>query len=220
MAINVKIRLLGAATPMGRGQGFTMIEVLVTLVILLVGLLGLAGLQTRVQQAELESYQREQALVLMGNMVDRINANRKAATCYAITVGSGSPYYGTLSSGLPASCSGVGNTSQQAMAISDITDWDKVLKGTGESSGSTNIGAIRDARGCVASIVNADQSITFTVAVAWQGMTPTTTPLAPGGTTASTNAINCGTGLYGTDPASGLALRRVVWTTTRVAFLQ
>lgn len=196
-----------------------MIEVLVTLVILLVGVLGLAGLQTRGQLAELESYQREQALILLTNMVDRINANRKAATCYAITTGSGSPYYGTGSSALPA-CSGVGNVSQQAMATTDINEWDSVLKGAAELSGGTNVGAIRDARGCVASVVNADQSTTFTVAVAWQGKTPTTTLPAPGGTTASTNAINCGTGLYGTDAASGLALRRVVWTTTRIAFLQ
>ena len=207
------------ATPPSRGLGFTMIEVLVALVIMIVGLLGLAGLQARVQQAELESYQREQALILLNDMVDRINANRKAATCYAITTGSGTSYYGTGSSALPA-CTGVANASAQAMATTDITEWDNVLKGAAESSGATKIGAIRDARGCVASGVNADTSITFTVAVAWQGMMPTTTPPAPGGTTASTNAINCGTGLYGTDAASGLALRRVVWTTTRIANLQ
>ena len=59
--------------------GFTMIEVLITFVILLVGLLGLIGLQARSQQAELESYQRGQALVLLQDMVDRMNANRTDA---------------------------------------------------------------------------------------------------------------------------------------------
>ena len=53
-----------------------MIEVLITFVVLLVGLLGLIGLQARTQQAELESYQRGQALVLLQDMVDRMNANR------------------------------------------------------------------------------------------------------------------------------------------------
>ena len=39
----------------------------------------------RAQQAEVESYQRAQALVLLQDMVDRINANRKTAGCYAFT---------------------------------------------------------------------------------------------------------------------------------------
>lgn len=214
-----KISLPFKVTSSNRDLGFTIIEVLIAMVIMIIGLLGLADLQVRAQQADLGSYQREQALILLSNMVNRINTNRKAATCYAITTGSGSPYYGTGSSALPA-CSGVANASAQATATNDLTEWDSVLKGVSEVLGTTNIGAIRDARGCVANVLNADTSITFTVAVAWQGMTPTTTPPAPGGTTASTNAINCGTGLYGTDAASGLALRRVVWTTTRLANLQ
>src|SRR4051812_34767512 len=66
-------------------KGFTMIEVLVSLFIVTLGLLGLAALQAKAQQAELESYQRAQALVLVQDMVDRINANRKTAGCYAFT---------------------------------------------------------------------------------------------------------------------------------------
>ena len=54
-----------------RQAGFTMIEVLITFIILVVGLLGLIGLQVRSQQAEMESYQRGQALVLMQDMIDR-----------------------------------------------------------------------------------------------------------------------------------------------------
>ena len=104
--------------------------------------------------------------------------------------------------------------------MTDITEWDNLLKGAAELSGATKIGAIRDARGCVTRVVNPDTSITFTAAVAWQGMIPTATSPAPGGTTASINATNCGTGLYGTDAASGQDMRRVVWTTTHIANLQ
>ncbi len=42
----------------GKQRGLTMIELMVTVVILLVGLMGLAGLQSRLQQSEMESYQR------------------------------------------------------------------------------------------------------------------------------------------------------------------
>ena len=213
-----KISLTTEARAPSRSLGFTMIEVLVALVIMLVALLGLAGLQAKAQQAQLESYQRVQALILLNDMVDRINANRKAATCYALTTGLGTPYYGTGSSAL-SPCNGVAIASAQATATTDISEWDNLLKGAAELLGGTNTGSIRHARGCVASVVNADNSLTFTAVVAWQGMIPSTLPAA-GGTTASTNAINCGTGLYGIDAASGLEMRRVVWTTTRIANLQ
>ena len=59
-----------------------MLEVLVTIVILAFGMLGLAGLQSKIFIAEMESYQRAQAVVLMNSMVERINANRNAAATY------------------------------------------------------------------------------------------------------------------------------------------
>ena len=62
-----------------RVAGFTMIEVLITLIVLALGLIGVIGLQARGQQAELESYQRGQALALLQDMVDRINTDRAAA---------------------------------------------------------------------------------------------------------------------------------------------
>ena len=66
-------------------RGFGMVEVLVTMFILLTGLLGLVKLMAHGQRSEMESYQRGQALVLLQDMVGRINANRTAAGCYAIT---------------------------------------------------------------------------------------------------------------------------------------
>ena len=63
-------------------RGFTMIEVLVTIAILMIGLLGLAALQTNATVAELEAYQRSQALVLVQDMADRISANKANADSY------------------------------------------------------------------------------------------------------------------------------------------
>src|SRR5947207_126816 len=89
------------AASAARSAGFTMIEVLVSLVITVFGLLGLVGIQAFAHQAELESYQRAQALVLMNDMVERINSNRASAGCYNFST-IGISYVGTGYGGAPA----------------------------------------------------------------------------------------------------------------------
>ena len=54
----------GASGGCRTAGGFAMLEVLITLLILLLGLLGLLGLMTRANTAELESYQRVQAVII------------------------------------------------------------------------------------------------------------------------------------------------------------
>src|SRR5688572_335142 len=73
-----------------RQAGASLIEVLVALAILMVGLLGLVGLMVQSQRAQLESYQRVQALLLVQDMAGRVAANKTVASCYAIaTIGTG-----------------------------------------------------------------------------------------------------------------------------------
>jgi len=74
-------------SPVSRGRGFTMIEILVSLLLIVFGLLGMLGLQAQATVAEFESYQRGQAMILAQDMVDRINANRKAVLCYVSPAG-------------------------------------------------------------------------------------------------------------------------------------
>jgi len=182
-------------------HGFSLIEILVALVVLLIGLLGFASLLVHANKAEMESYQRVQALILMQDIVDRINANRKVASCYVTpNPGGGSDYVGTGYSGTPL-CT-AGSTEQQARAIADVQAWDALLKGAAESKGGSNVGAMIGARGCV----NYDSATNqYTVTVAWQGLSDTVSPPA---------ALTCGSGLYGGD-----AKRRVVSTVLAIANL-
>ena len=199
-------------------RGFTMIEVLVTMVIILFGLLGLVGLQARIQKTQVEGYSREQALVLLSDMVDRLNSNSKVGSCYALTTGPGSPHFGIASGALP-SCTGAGSASQRASANADLAELDALLKGASEALNAAKIGSVSGARGCIASATNADTSVTYTLAVAWQGSRGTVSVAAPAGATAATTrALACGTGSYGTD-TNGVEMRRVVWTTVRIANL-
>lgn len=173
-----------------RSMGFSMIEVLITIVILTVGLLGLAGLQGRALTSQMESYQRAQALVLLKNMVDRINANRVNASSYVTTLGTGSA--------CPAASSSV--------ASIDLNQWCNALMGASETqSGVGNVGAMIGARGCITQTVApaAGVSSQYLVAVAWQGLNNTATP-----------TVSCGQNQYGNE-----ALRRVVALPVNIADL-
>jgi type IV pilus assembly protein PilV len=188
-------------------EGFTLLEVLVSLVILVFGLLGLIGMQAYTQVATFEAYQRGQALILMQDMADRLSTNRGTAGCYAITTNtaSGAPFAGT-GTGTPVCTATVGTTATRAIANADLAAWDGALKGASEQlGGGGSVGAALDARGCI-SYDPATNS--YRVAVAWQGMAPTVAP------TAGDPAATCAKDLYGSE-----SQRREVSTTVRLAIL-
>jgi type IV pilus assembly protein PilV len=179
-------------------KGFSLIEVLVTIVILVIGLLGLAGLQSRALTAQMESYQRSQALVLLQDMAGRINDNRANAANYvtATPLGTGNTSY--------ASCT----TSNTGSVADDKCEWNNALLGAAEtSSTSKNVGAMIGARGCVLQVTAAASGVPgqYLVAVAWQGLNPTKAP-----------SVSCGAGSYGTNDA----LRRAISLPITIAILQ
>jgi type IV pilus assembly protein PilV len=188
-------------------HGAGMIETLMTMAVVTVGLLGLIQLMMRSTLAEFESYQRAQALVLLNDMVDKINSNRKAAGCYAITTNtaSGAPYLGTGSAGAPP-CTAWGTAAEQARALADLNDWNAKLLGSGETLAGAAAGAMQGARGCV---TYDPVSNTFQVSVAWQGNN---------GTVAATSvdpSLVCGLGLYGPETK-----RRIVASALTIASLR
>lgn len=166
-----------------RNAGVSLIEILVTIVILMIGLLGLAGLQGRALTAQMEAYQRSQALILLKDMENRMNANRKNVASYKNAV------LGTGAACPPTT----GNTIVDA----DLCEWHNALMGAAEvQSGVAAAGAIIGARGCIyetaASAVGVPGQ--YMVAVAWQGLNITAEP-----------AVACGSGQYG-----NTGLRRVI----------
>ena len=199
------MKVLRRSNAFAKQRGFTLIEVLVAVLVLLLGLLGMAGVQVRATQAEFESYQRKQALILLQDMVDRMQANRLVAACYAITAVGGSPFAGTNAAGASATASlpacTFGSTEAKLVANDDLSKWSDELFGAAETIGTSNVGAMNRARGCVVD----NGSGSYTISIAWLGTAPTAPPPA---------ALNCGTGLYGNE-----SLRRVVSATLQVATL-
>ena len=104
-------------------RGFTMLEILVSLLLIVIGLLGILGLQAQATIAEFESYQRGQALILVQDMLDRINANRRAALCYVFTDAAGSPQLGSGSAATVCASPATGTPTTRAMASQDLSDW-------------------------------------------------------------------------------------------------
>lgn len=189
--------------------GFTMIEVLVALLIIVLGLLGLAGLQTRLQQAEFESYQRTQALVLLYDMVDRIQMHRVAANCFRFTTdaAAGTPYIGS-GGAAPTGCASAGTAADNTAADQALAELDAQLEGAAEIKGGARVGAIVGARGCVSydattELPGAAGTGIYTASIAWQGTVDTVAP-----------TVGCANNQYGAETR-----RRVVFTTFRIAKL-
>ena len=179
-----------------KSRGFSLLEILVAVLILAIGLLGMAGLQLVATRSVQESFQRSQAILLMQDMVDRINVNRKSARSYDLGTG----YLGTGSS---ATCGVSADTDCQA--------WAQMLLGAAEkSAGGTSVGAMIGARGCISydattELPSAPDTGIYTVSVVWQSQSGGFTP--PG-------SVPCGQNLYPDE-----SQRRFVFTQFRVGKL-
>ncbi len=200
-------------------RGFTLIEVLVTLVILMFGLLGIAGLMARGQKASFEAYQRQAALAVANDMVERIRLNPAQIAVYAAgaalgtPAGGGTQYSNLLSGALSPNCGAAACTAAQ-LAAYDVALWDGLLQGYGErQTGGALVGGIVAAAGCIETVapaacpaapapVGTVRNWNTLVSVAWQGNEVTVAP------TTST----CGNdGRYGVDTQRRVVSLSVLW---------
>jgi type IV pilus assembly protein PilV len=93
-------------------RGFSLVEVLIALVIMSVGMLGIASLYVQSMQAGRTSMFRHNAVILVGDVADRIRANPTAGAAYA------------AAGGVDNGCVAMGvNCSAPQMASHDIFLW-------------------------------------------------------------------------------------------------
>lgn len=182
------------------GTGFTLLEILITLIILAVGMLGLANLQSKIHVTEIESYQRAHAVLLLQDMVDRINSNRANAGDYA-----SADVLGTGAAEPLPDCDVIAN-----LAVKDRCQWQEALLGASEQGSTGRSGGMIGARGCIEELQEPNASTgsctpgVYRVTVAWQGLHKTKAPA---------DLLGCGKDQYG---AAGDAdkdkLRRAIAT--------
>lgn len=168
-----------------RERGAALLEVMVAILITSFGLLALAGLQTKMNAALLEAYQRAQGLILLEDMTQRIQANQSMSVDYiAASLGTGDA--------LPVDCTAIATPTRANL---DRCEWSNALKGAAEvSEADINLGAMIGARGCIEQLQVANaatgicQPAIYRVTVAWQGFNATVAP-----------AVSCGVNQYGAD---------------------
>jgi type IV pilus assembly protein PilV len=139
--------------------------------------------------AEMESYQRSQAILALTEMTERMSANTAQATSYlnAGTIGTGDTR--------PTNCTTLSGPTR------DLCEWSNSLKGASELKSATKVGGMFGAVGCITQTQAYNPALgvcsagIYQVSVAWQGMNPTATP-----------ALACGQGTFGANEA----YRRVI----------
>lgn len=143
-----------------RQRGFSMIEVLVTLLIISLALLGTAGLQAYSMRLNQSGQFRSQAVFLVADLAERMEANRAAAVAGNYVQG-----ITTTPSVLSNACS-VGACNAADLAAYDLSQWENAVAGALPQSSWT-----------VTQTVAGNPS-TYTVRVSWVDRTVDTTSAA------------------------------------------
>jgi type IV pilus assembly protein PilV len=138
--------------------GFAMLEVLVAIVISVIGILGMISLQARTYQAEAESYQRSQALVILDDIAARMASNRTEAASY---VRDG------IGEGETEDCD-----AEPTVAARDLCEIANQLRGTAETSAAGLVTPMSQPRACISN----PAPNTYLIAVVWAGIVPTAAP--------------------------------------------
>lgn len=133
-------------------QGFTLIEVLVTLLILSIGFLGIAGIQSLSLQQAHNTYFLTQADLLLRDMADRMRNNAEGASLGLYI------HEGGASGGDAAAC--LGSTalcSVDQMAAADLAEWTDRL---------TNSDIFPDGKATIAAL---DTPGGYLITISWRG---------------------------------------------------
>ncbi|MCL1044072.1 type IV pilus modification protein PilV [Shewanella electrodiphila] len=161
-------------------NGFSLIEVMVSLVILTVGLIGIFNLHIVSKRGSFEAFQQTQASYYINDIINRMRLNRAELANYEGT------YSGSTTA--PKSCDvGVGGNSLCSLIETrswDLYQWERLFQGDNEQLSGKSIGGLDSATACID--INVSD---VTVVMTWKGIRGT----SDGASAGSSFAKNCGT---------------------------
>lgn len=180
-----------------------MIEVLVALAVLSIGLLGTAALQIQSKHANLGSVQRTLASMLVHDMFERMRSNPTMFGVYLADLAPSQKVGESAGTEPSPNCKSASCTPAQ-LAAHDVWDWEQLLIGANELSGSAKTGGLVLPLACMTG-PSGGVAGSYTLAVAWRGETELKGAPSP-------NPCGLGSGRY--DGKSGSdTLRRIVVVT-------
>lgn len=149
-------------------NGFSLVEVLVSMVILVIGLIGVFNLHIVAKRGSFESFQQTQASYFAIDIINRMKLNRSQLAGYAGT------YAGNLSE--PSqSCDValiVGGGSGGIVCTNietrswDLYNWEQLMNGAGETKNTRSIGGLDTPTACIRVSGAGD----VLVAITWRGI--------------------------------------------------
>jgi len=150
-------------------RGASMIEVLAAVFVLAVGLLGTATLQLTSKRSNLEARDRALATAVVQGFVERMRMNPRALGTYT-DAGAGRVLDGASMAAVDCS---VDCTDAQVAGM-DLYDLEQALAGAAVQLGGNDVGGVSTPRVCVE---GPDGTAgTYTVAIAWRGLTRLSDP--------------------------------------------
>ena len=145
-------------------NGFSLIEVMVSLVILVIGLIGIFNLHLVAKKGSFESFQQTQASYYANDIINRMRINSGQLATYAGT------YTGTTIASAKACDVAVGaNVTCTNIETRnwDLYQWERAFLGENEkSSDNKNVGGLDSPTACIDIDVNSN----VTVVMTWKGV--------------------------------------------------
>ncbi|MGI2039083.1 type IV pilus modification protein PilV [Shewanella frigidimarina] len=127
-------------------NGFSLIEVMVSLVILVIGLIGIFNLHIMSKQGSFESFQQTQASYFANDIINRMRLNVSELSNYGSPAGT--HYSGELLV-KPTECSGVYRCSTTELRAWDLYEWQSSFIGDSEVDSGGSIGGLPSPTACV-----------------------------------------------------------------------
>lgn len=204
-----------------RQQGFSLLEIMITVFVIAVGLLSIAGLQAIAKKSNFDSIQRTTAAALAQDLIERIRANPGQGAAYVTDATNG-----ISASNAPAApgvdCS-TGSASSRVCTPAQLVAFDRyqwsqallgrvemISSGSGPSATTDYVGGLSEPTACV---VNATAPCgLYTITLVWRGITPQ--PLASAAEAGTAVSTSCGANNTAYVPTSSAdsdkTLRRVL----------
>ena len=179
-------------------NGFSLIELLVTVAIFSIGLLSIAALQTVSKSTNFEALQRTAASQVAYGLLEDMRVNGDSAAIYLAAGELGNNSRGAE----PApNCSAAAPCNSAQLAAHDLWVWEQMIDGNLETNGGAGTGGLVLPTLCITGPAGGGAGI-YTVTIAWRG------------TVSITNAVNNPCGAAGGNYGTGNEFRRIIQVPT------